>query len=155
MKHFDLPSYKWEKRFKNIKHFSMFKYQNELAKVPNCPCHNSSRALSVEAYRFTKSNPPNSDCFLPWSIQNLKQLNLTCAQVGVSMFMSEDSAKQRFKRLEKSNPSIRDRFGKFLAKGAISPNNGRCTVPEKSGHFEFYEFDRSDICNEFKVIDEL
>lgn len=127
-----------------------------------CPPKNCIEQTK-EAYRFIK-DVISEESFFPLGIQNPSRnlgnsdSNRCKAYVGLSLFDSENDAKELYKELCRRNRRpIRTlkSLGNKLAKGKLTPRHGLCSPSNSSGHFTLYEYVNSNIERAFSVIGEI
>jgi len=133
------------------------KYKDEIDGLSDCPPTNCIEK-NKEAYRFIK-DVIDEKSFLPVGIQNpsrkLGSSQKCGAYSGLSMFKDEESARNRFKSLSKSNKKISKSLGNKLAKGQLMPIHGLCSPSNSIGHFTLYEYKENNIESVFSIIGEL
>lgn len=126
-----------------------FKYQDYITKFHNCPpiVYNEK---GIKAYRWVFSESDNNSFRPVLIIDPARQLgddDKNCEGFALSMFEQEDSAYQKYKKLVRNRPHLKNNFGTMIAELQISPNDGVCSEPEENNylHFNFHEYYYTDL----------
>jgi len=77
-------------------------------------------------------------------LHNEGDLTKRCSCWALSLYNSLEGCINAMQKLESSFPRARKIFGGWVAEGALGPNNGVCTPPQASGHFDLHEYESSD-----------
>lgn len=68
------------------------------------------------------------------------------------MHVSEDRSLNAYAALKRKFRNIEKTLGDSLAVGDIEPEHGRCTEPDKYGHFDLHEYAGTNLSQVFQVI---
>jgi len=136
----------------------VYKYQklmDEKGVVKPCPFHDC-KENQLPAYHFGFDPIGDNGNFVPGHKRN-SRINSeddirNCKYCGLSMYKTENSAKEQWSKLE---PRVR-RLLKYthLLEGEIKREHGVMTI-EKGQHFSFFEYAGVDLNKNFKLLSEL
>lgn len=135
------------------------KYKNELVHLSDCPPKDDKYLYDI-AYRFVFS-PITQDSFIPQGIKSPSRISNAnnnegkCSLLALSMFISEESAVQRFNQLMKNHKNIKKSLGTHLAKGFILATDGLQYKANSMGHFDFHECSNANLVSQFSIVKEL
>lgn len=131
-----------------------FKYQELLAKFPNCP-DDSYVEMQKDAFRWVHGNDHEND-FKPLGLINdppqriIDDSDKMCQALGLSMLISEETAYNRYKSLYKKQRGyqkmdfINDK-GKFIALLRLECSDGVAGDFADYGHFTFHEYESANL----------
>lgn len=126
-------------------HTWQYKYLSELNKIKGCPPRTLQNQLT-KGYRFAFSDLDNPNNFLPPAIlkpsrilPNQVAITDCCTGFSLSMFDSLDTLQKRVRAARKSNPLILKRLGTHYIELEFDATGGRHTLPNATGHFDFFE----------------
>ncbi|WP_305982366.1 hypothetical protein [Roseivirga thermotolerans] len=134
------------------------KYFEEIANQEfstDCPYNNAEDRTIDTAFRFTSSDPSNNNNYLPNFITdqpsriNTIDDSKKCSLFALSMFSSLDKAVKRLNSLPEN--IITKKGFTHISVAKITKGMGLSTTPEKSGHFDFFEFEGTDIAGVFQI----
>lgn len=127
----------------------------------SCP-YEACYPSSGEAYRWAIDPIINDNSFLPnilyWEYSKFpRRMNSEddlkkCGNCAISLFTTKEKAKKKFSKIPE--PSRSNIGYTHIAYGNID-NAGLMSKPGNSGHFELFEFEGSDLKNNFVIVDEL
>ncbi|WP_422008385.1 hypothetical protein [Roseivirga pacifica] len=122
-----------------------------------CP-FNQAEKKNLFAFRFSSSDPSDSENYIPkFKLDVPKRTEgqegkLSCGHFGLSMFDKKENAN---KVLASFTPKIKKKRGwTHLSKGRLTEELGVCTEISKSGHFDFFEEQDTDLAKVFELIEE-
>ena len=143
-----------------------FKYEEYLQKVREtheieCPFEDAQN-VSVKAFRWVEK-PMTEENFIPSPIlQALQGKRIrtfpkgdkkNCMDHGLSLFISQQKAKDRFDSL---HPRVREQLAyTHIASSLIEEGDGVCTSADKNGHFTYFEYDGIVLIDKFEIISQL
>lgn len=140
-----------------------FRHKQDLQEIvertgESCPPA-TAKAVSVKAFRFVKE-PRTAACFLPQGKKSPRRVldakaHEQCSLLGLSMFNSEQAARNRYEILKKSISNVKRSLGTHLAMGSLTEVDGVATDPNEAGHFDFFEFSSFSICESFSLVGTL
>lgn len=135
----------------------MFKYNNEILGIQtrisdSCTSNCYPKDLIAFRWVFPDNRPDN---FLPRALINHNGQELTknrCNGWSLSMFDTEENAINELNCVYTNRPNIFKKLGTHVAKGNINPDDGLVSPINAKGHFEFFEFENSNIEVKFVTI---
>jgi hypothetical protein len=128
---------------------SIWKYAANIAGLANCPPLPIVEA-DCTAFRFVFS-PIDSTSFLPVGVLNPARAAQVCpagkclALASLSMFTSEEAARDKVADIESRIPQIKKRVGTHVARLTVAKSHGAQTPPNDTGHFSFFEYEGVDL----------
>lgn len=140
--------------------FRYEKYLQEVRETHEIPCPvEDAYEQNLEAFRWV-NDPTTEENFLPTRVlDEVKGKNvrifpegdkMNCIYNSLSLFISAEDARKKFKSFPKN---IQKAIGyTHLAQSNIQENDGQCTIADKSGHFSFFEYERTPLKDKFEVI---
>lgn len=133
-----------------------FKYANHMKECDR-PCPpKDARCAQRPAVRFVFADPASTKSYLPLKLLQPERgftPEEACPCCALSMFDTEAQARRRFKGL-RDHPNIGKTIGTWLAKGIVRAVDG-VHHPERSGHFNLYEFSLADLSKTFTCVGPL
>ncbi len=125
-----------------------YKYSIEVQNIPNCPASGMQniQAAPIVAYRFCSSDLNELNNRLPAArltpSRELKGTPITtiCSAFALSMYDSLGNLTNKARSALKSNPQYLKRIGDHYIEVRITQADGKCTIPNTSGHFDFFEY---------------
>lgn len=135
-----------------------YKAQIEALKLNDCP--NKCVPKERDAYRFCFDDIHHADTWVTQAEKAKRNggLRMTdetrlCDSFGLSFFTSEVNAKATWQSYTKR---IKDRLGyKKIMQGKILEEDGVCSTPGHSGHFNLFEYEGRDLNSRFLVVSDL
>lgn len=136
-----------------------FKYQALIDELASYGCHlpllYAPDGMTAYRYVFADSNRQNH---IPQYFANPKRIlqdiakgKATTSMLALSCFNSSGKAKAFYSSLCKSFRNAPQAIGDCLAEGILNNHDGRKTVENNKGHFDFYEYEGCDLSESFKV----
>lgn len=134
-----------------------FKYQELLARFPNCPPQ-SYVEVEQDAFRWVHKIKHEND-FRPVNLINdppprkLDDSDYLCKGYALSLFDSLDNAIKTYKKrhrktIEHFRKDFIDIYGECIATLKLSYSDGVAgELSSKSGHFTFHEYESSSLSN--------
>jgi len=129
------------------------------ANITDLECCPPSEAVpkDIVGYRFAFDNLQHRNNFLPVAMidpsRKLPGSNTSiadcCTGYSLSVFASKDFLKAKIEKAIKNNPKITKKLGDHYVAINIGRHDGLCTEPNRTGHFDFFEFLR------YKAIDSV
>ncbi len=125
-----------------------------------CP-PNEYTEKNIEAFRWVFDDIQNAENFIPLAKKNPARIlsmddKSQCKAYSLSMFNSEDAARNRFQFLHKI---MKDKAFKLLgtniAKGNIEEMHGVNSNSDENGHFSHFHYESVDLTTIFRIIDNL
>jgi hypothetical protein len=71
------------------------------------------------------------------------------------MYSDESAARESYNILKSINKLIHKTIGNKLAKGEVRSNLGLCGKENRHKHFDFFEYEETDLSSFFDVIGDL
>lgn len=132
-------------------------YDASISQIPQCPPSNA-KECDKDGWRFTLS-PHSLSCFWPPAQRNpqrvAKSVSESCSMWALSMYETDSQAMLAYSKLKKSIRNIKKAVGDHLSQGSITTNDGKCTPPSHTGHFDFHPYINSTFTSNFAVIRKL
>jgi hypothetical protein len=125
------------------------KYAKNLKTISACPPV-AAEQLDVTAFRFSFADKADQRNFQPVAIMQPSRLVCghpiadCCSGYALSSYTSLTELQSRAKAGLRTSPLFLKRVGDHFAKFQISSNDGLCTQPGGSGHFDCHEFANFD-----------
>ena len=135
----------------------MLKYYSEISLIENSnssSCTSGLNEVSFQSFRWVFEDD-RDDNFLPRAlIDNPKiiELKTQCNGWSLSLFDSEENAKNRLVEICKNKPNLYKRLGTHIAKGFLSKNDGLASEIDTKGHFELFEYKDVTLKSKFDVV---
>lgn len=124
---------------------SAFKYATEMKDIEGCPLKETKTDIEV-AYRFAFLAVKDTQNFLPIALLNPqrsmpggKHIAKCCEAWSLSMFTTLEALQNKLKKVSETSPFFTKRVGEYFTQIKLTPSCGVHTVPNSSGHFEFFE----------------
>lgn len=136
-----------------------FKYQDYISKLFNCP-PDVYKEKEMTAFRWVFSECDINSFKPVLIIDPVRQLgdeDKNCEGFALSMFEQEDCAYQKYKKLVRNRPHLKNIFGTMIAEMKISLNDGVCSNPEINNylHLNFHEYEETDLLKKIVNIVEI
>ena len=129
----------------------------ERKELTNCPFSHCSE-ITIPAYRWTYEVISDDRNFIPKMVldgnapirRNSNTDEFRCSCCGLSMFISEESARKKFNGIPLRNRVL---LGySHLAKGLLTPSIGLSGKHNSEGHFDLFEYEGVELSNVFEII---
>lgn len=135
------------------------KYRDYHKYCSPCPPKSAKELGSkIVAYRFVSDEILKSRDFDPPAIENprrtFREAEAKCGAYALSYFMSEEDARNKYKKLIKANRQLAKKW-KFIAKSDIRPEDGVVVGPTSGGHIDLHESRIADMKSNSAVIGKL
>ncbi len=132
-----------------------FKYATYIARVAECPPTSATEGTR-RAYRFV-FNPVDAESFKPTAISVPKRFEKKpcCTDCAVSLYESEEDARDAFAELLENHSKIREKVGDSLGMFNVLPEHGPHTAPDHTGHFDLFEYVNVDLAAVTSVVGTL
>jgi hypothetical protein len=136
-----------------------YKYQQDVDKLPNCP-PTTYKEVGIVAFRWVHAQC-GEDSFKPVLImQPTRQLgdeDKTCEGYALSMFLEEEKAYEKYRKLVAKKTHLKEVFGTMIAALQLSKNEGVGSEPELDNytHFNFHEYEGSDLLKKITNIENI
>ena len=88
-------------------------------------------------------------------LQDISKNKMTTSLLALSCFDNELHAGTFYSNLKKSFRNISSTIGDSLSRGVLSNEMSMKTATSPNGHFDFYEFEGSDLNQSFQIIKDL
>ncbi len=140
----------------------VFKYAQELTKIPNCPNKNCN-AKDLEAYRWIHKEVSEKD-FVPLSIIDsppqriLDKSDILYISYGLSFFITKDLAQKKYidEYNKRARQHLKEQFksdkGESIALISLTISDGVASEPVSNGHFTFWEYSGVNFLDKIKGI---
>jgi len=138
---------------------NQYKYREDHEKLPcECPVEKDLSYYEAIAFRFVHKNTTHPNCSLPNLKINPKRKISDCSRMcggyALSFYVSLEHAKEGYKYCASHFHNFKDTVGKHIAECQLTASDGRCEKTDKQGHFNFHEFEGTDLTNRFyNVVD--
>lgn len=133
----------------------VFKYHQELTSLG---CNPSGNCTTIEktSYRwvFADINDPRN--FVPvLSIDNSREQKIGCNGWALSLFVTAEQAKARWKVLVNDKKNGHKKFGTHTAVGNIEKTDGVADEVDGDGHYNLHEYTGTDFASKFVILEVL
>jgi hypothetical protein len=138
-----------------------FKYGSDLSQLKNCP-PGRCQPVTREVYRFVKASDGfegemiDAESFVPPAKMKKKRVNRpgkpSCASMALSLFITEEGARKRYKELCIAYDDFPELVGDRLAFGTVKVEDGVQTHPNATGHVDLHEYAGVDLLAQFEII---
>jgi len=133
-----------------------WKYAADLSNHPGCPPNGEPHVGT--AFRFVQCDMSDSRNFLP-ALKNNPRRKLRpheqCFGYSLSLYTTRDKAVARWQYLHDEHGNFHKTAGDSLAAGDLCATDGQACNYNHNGHFEFFEFDTSDLPAKFSFLEKL
>ena len=121
------------------------KYAKEIQGIASCP-GSLPAPRDMVGFRFVFANIDNPKNFQPVALlqpqrvlKNGTPVTDCCSAYALSMFSSLEAMRQKVGIASESSRLLMKRIGDHFAQVEIRAPNGLCGVPDRRGHFDFFE----------------
>jgi hypothetical protein len=139
-----------------------FKYKKEHALLScDCPPKALLSPINMISYRWVNEDIDHAHNFIPplliepSRIENFQTCELKCENYALSLFNDQYKAEKKLKEFLQRKPCLAEVFGSAIAKGEIVENDGLADTPRPSGHFNFHEYEDTDLKRKFVIIKKI
>lgn len=140
-----------------------FKYQEDMDSITadGCVCPRDVFAVNqIDSFRFVFDDINHPYNFLPQLKQqptrfNSKSSSQKCRFLSLSFYSDIINARQQYEALKSNFPNFTKNVGNCIANGVLNSKDGLASEEDIYTHFDFYEFEDTDLKSKFKIIDQL
>lgn len=124
--------------------------------VPDCPRSDGATSRARPAFHFVFAPLTDVRNFRPAKIKQPRRAyrdDQQCGACGLSMFETPEDAREMVRYLTKGHKrALPEDFGDSLARADLDPADGESTPPDEHGHYNFFEFARSNVPPKFTIV---
>lgn len=138
----------------------VFKYSEQIESIEqskNKSCSSGYAEIDAISFRWTFKDIEDDRNFKPRAmfgdIPNIENIKENCGGWSLSLFNSLSNAKKALRYQIKKRKNIYKKLGTHIAAGKIDENHGVAgELNEKSGHFEFMEYQDANFYDKFEIV---
>jgi hypothetical protein len=123
----------------------VLRYGTEIGEVDGCPPQ-GVQGLDIVGFRFAFGDIKHAHNWLPVAkiqperTHSGQPITQCCTGYSLSVFESLDALTRKAKKVLATSPKFLKNVGDHFIALKISSADGVCTLPNTTGHFDFFEF---------------
>lgn len=134
-----------------------YKYRDDHAILScDCPMENELSDHEGVAFRFVHEDTTHPNCSLPNSkINSARKPNdckKACGGYALSFYVSLEQARNSYSYCVENFKNFKQIVGGHIAECKLTSSDGRREAIASDGHFNFHEFEGTDLTNRFENI---